>query len=963
MAHVSKINLLWSRIKRAKIGYTIFVTIFFAFFTIFAFSSWITYALFHNLVSVKLDDNLTKTVHGIRQIVETSAKLSTKNYLRSLAENQLQEIMRLEHEVSAGMLSEEEAKIKAAAHLSGIKIGPSGYGYIINSQGVLQFHPFKSLNGKDVSDYSFVRRQVEMKQGYIEYEWQNPSEATLRGKVLYMEYYQPWDWIISLSAYAEEFTDLVNPEDFQPLFFSLKIGENGYLSLVDKSGKILIHPRLKSSDSYLSEEGNKVLQSTIDSEKGKLFYDFFESAGGVTKEAVVFYETIKDFGWVVVGTGYIDEFYQPLHRLQKLFIALILLGLFLSVIVSWYLSSSIAHPIKRLLEKLSHASGHLDLSKIPHKGKNEIKELSEYFSEYLDQIRIKNLALHKVVDKQAQTVLELHKFKEVFDHIVEGVVITDIHGTIEQVNPAFERITGYSQDEAIGQNPSLFKSDKQSSEFFEYMWRSIKEKGFWAGEIWNRRKNGVVYPEWLTISAVKDPEGIVLNYAAVFDDITELITQKEKIRFLAYHDHLTKLPNRLMVSERLSEFLSEAKRSASNLICLTIELDNLKSVNDSLGQEKGNKLLKLFVERIKPAIRCEDAFGRIGGDEFALLIKSNNVNSDQIRVIVARILSRFASPLRMEEHVLYITVNIGVAIYPQHGLTADELLTRATTALNSREKETGHGFKVYHAEMEKVVTNKIRSLSKIREGLENHEFTPYYQPKVSLITGEITGVEMLARWIHNGSIIPPLDFIPLAEASGLIIEISWQLFEKAFFEFYQFVETGEKLIMSINISPLQLHVDTFFSDLLALQERSKLAKTSIELEITESVLLTNIEYVKDLLQNIANAGYGLAIDDFGTGYSSLQYLKQLPFTTLKIDQTFVSGIGDDQDDSQIVKIISMLAKQFGMNIVAEGIENQEQLAFLQSLGCDQGQGFFYGKPMPLNELKEWVINHKKKPRQ
>lgn len=943
--------------NKSRLSYKIFTTVFLTFSTLFFCSGWVSYSLIKNNVRERVDDNLAKTVSGIRQMVEASTDFSARNYLRSLAEHFVGVTKQLDIQVRAEETDIKKAQNEVLRRLSAIKIGVSGYAYVINTSGVIVGHPSEDLRGKDVSNHDFVQKQMELKKGYIAYEWQNPEDEAFRKKVLYMEYYEPWDWIISISAYTDELGLLVDPGDFRELVLSIDIGENGYPFILSRTGAILIHPTFTGNVARLYEDGRKVLEEMIATGKGKMYYDFFEEDVQKNKKKIAIYETIESNGWIVAGTGYIDDFYQPLIVLKKLFIALVFVVFFLSVAVSIFLSRSVVGPIRELLQNLSNDSDQFHVSEIHTGNKNEIEELTTYFLEYTKQINYQNEKLSDLLAEQKKVVLDLNIFREVFENLAEGISITDIHGTITQVNPAFERITGYSRNEAIGQNPRILRSGHHSADFFEEMWSGIREKGYWTGEIWNKRKNGEVYPEWLTISVVKNRDGIISNYAAIFKDISEITKQRERISFLAYHDHLTSLPNRLMVAERIGEAISEFSRNDSKLLCIVLDIEDFKTISDTLGQEKGDILLTLFVERMKPILRAEDVFGRIGNDDFAILVKSDGSYSNHLESLLDRIFSISNFPIHLDDHAFHITLSIGVAVYPGDGDTEDKILSNAILAMNNAEKTKGNSYRFYNQGMEIKVKKRIKYLAKIREGLKNGEFIPYYQPKVSLASGQIIGVEALARWKSGNDLVSPGEFIPVAEESRLIVEMSWQLYERAFSDCLQLLRDDIEIPVSVNISPYQLQVDTFIQDFLAVQQSTGLESKYIDLEITESALHEKIDYVQELLETIAQAGFSLSIDDFGTGYSSLRYLKSLPFNTLKIDMSFISGIGVDFDDEQIVRTITLLAKQFGMSIVAEGIENLEQVEFLKSLGCDQGQGYHYAKPMEFEELRHWIVRN------
>ena len=940
--------------NKAKLSYTIFLTVCIAFFSLFLLGSWIAYGLIDGVITRHLDENLVKTVKGIRQIVETSATLSSRSYLRAVAEQHLATVNIQYLRSLSGEISEENAQQESRLRILTKTIGSSGYSYIIDSHGIVQSHPVSLLQGRDVSEWQFVKEQINRKKGFVEYEWQNPGETKPREKVLYMDYFGPWDWIISVTAYRDELPQLINPRDFEDDILSMKIAEHGYPFVIDKNGLLLVHPTISGNSVAQDSKYRDLFRGIISARQGKILYDWTDPLTREKKEKIAVFETIDQFGWIVAATSYVADFYEPLQILKKLFFALVCGGLFLALILSYYLSANITRPLNALLKQITAEQAEFGLEQLSVSGKNEIEELSEHFSEYTKQLNNRNKQLSEFLKEQKKMSLDLNIYKEIFENIVEGISITDVEGAIISVNPAFERITGYSAEEAVGNSPRILKSEKHPPEFYEEMWAMIKGKGFWSGEIWNRRKNGEIYPEWLTISAVRNKFGKVSNFAAVFNDITELIRHKERIQFLAYHDHLTNLPNRLRVQENLCQMISECRRKEETLVCLICDLENFKTFNDSLGQEGGDSLLKMFAERLRPLLRLEDTLGRIGADEFVILAKTRDASAKYALSISERIFSSCTDPLQLGDQIIYLTMSIGISLFPDDAAGEDELIKRAMLALTSAEKKKGNSICFYNPVMETEIQKKIMYLAKIREGLKNSEFLPFYQPKVNLVTGRVSGMEALARWMSDGRLVSPGDFIPVAEDSGLIVQMSQQIYEKAFSETAALIEEGHKLKLSVNLSPIQLQSVSFLDDLLTMQRKSGLAAKYIELEITESTLFDNIEQVLSMLRAIVDAGFTISIDDFGTGYSSLQYLKQLPLSTLKVDMSFVSGIGKNKDDEQLVRTIALLAKQFGLQIVAEGVEEKSQADFLRQLGCDDGQGYYFAKPMKLEDFRSWL---------
>lgn len=940
--------------NKSRLSYKIFITLSGVLFSLFFFGTWIFYILIQNILNERLEENLQSTVTGARHIVETSATLSIHNSLRSLAEQNRNIIEDLHRQETEGLLTRQEAEQRAREILLAQRLANSGYIYVINSAGRLVIHPKKEMAGADMHDHWLAKTQVERKQGFVEYEWQNPGEPGPRQKILYMEYFAPWDWIISVTAYRDELAHLINIADFRDKVQDVKIGKDGYLVILDHEGEILVHPYLTGNILDLPKENSGLLQGFIDAGEGRQTYDWRDPRSGKTQKKIAVFSTIDHLGWLVAATGSLDDFYAPLTTLRLIFLSLFTVAIVASVVVSIYLSKSITAPLNRLLAHLSSNANAPRLSHPDSRTRDEIEELSDYFRSYVHHLQESNQKLAELLEEQKQTALDLSVFKEVFLNIVEGISITDAQGTIVQANPAFEKITGYSVAEAVGSNPKLLKSNRHSPEFYQQMWASIREKGFWSGEIWNKRKNGEIYPEWLTISAVRDQNGLTTHYAAVFNDVTTIVRQQERIQFLAYHDYLTELPNRLLVLDRMHQAFSSCRRHGGVIVCMTLDLDTFKTVNDSIGHEAGDLVLKEFVARILPTLRTEDTFGRMGSDEFVLLFHNQMKEAEHILPVVSRLHERVEEPFLFEGQKVYLTLSVGIAIFPDDAETKEDLLKRAYLALSSAKQIQGNSSSFFDIEMETEVKKKLYYLGKIRSGLETREFLPYFQPKVDLSSGKVIGMEALARWQSAGKLISPADFIPISEQSGLIVPLSKQIYEQAFCETARLLARGHELIVSVNLAPSQLQAANFLEELVEIQEKSTLPARFIELEVTESSLMKNVERSRKILDQLDSLGFHISIDDFGTGYSSLQYLKQIPLHTLKIDMSFVSGIGADPDDEKLIETIVLMARQFGLTIVAEGVEDPYQETFLRNLGCNYGQGYLYGRPMDIAAFTAWL---------
>lgn len=950
-----------ARLRKNRLSYRIFLVLSGVLFSLFFLGTWIFYSLVHHILDERLEENLGNTVNGVRQLIETSATLSVRNYLRSLAEQNRHLLEDLDHRVGRGELTRDKAEDFGKRILLAQRIARSGYTYAINSQGRLVVHPHDRLVGADLSQQWLGQMQTVRKFGFLEYEWQNPDDTGPRRKILYMEHFAPWDWIISVSAYRDELPQLIDVADFRDKVQSISIGKEGYPVLLDLEGHILIHPYLSGSIENIAGPNRALLQQLLSLRQGRLTYDWNDPRSNKTIKKIALFSTIEEFGWLVMATGNIDEFYAPMNTLRTIVLILFSVAVVASVGVSIILSRYLTAPLVRLLAHLSrHAQKEQSLPALVE-GKDEIEDLTNYFQGYVTSLQQSNTRLAELVAEQRRAALDLSIFKEVFLNIVEGITITDAQGRIIQANPAFEKITGYTAAEAIGSNPKILKSNYHPPDFYRAMWAKIGEQGYWSGEIWNRRKCGEIYPEWLTITAIRNPEGDITHYAAVFNDITTTVRQQERINFLAFYDALTELPNRLLSLERMLQAFIACRRHGGSVVCFIIDLDNFKTVNDSIGHDIGDLLLKEMVQRLLPTLRGEDTLGRLGGDEFILIVRDDAVGGEHIPPILERLYQQLEMPFVFQEQKVYVTISVGIALHPADATTPEELLKRAELALYNAKQSSGNSSSFFSMDMETEVRKKLHYLAKIRSGLERDEFLPFFQPKINLASGAVVGMEALARWRSEGRLISPADFIPISEQSGLIVPLARRLYEQAFRHTALLRKQGFALQLSVNLSPTQLLADTFLADLLEIQVRSELSPQAIELEVTESSLMANVERSRKLLEQLVDHGFTIAIDDFGTGYSSLQYLKQIPLHTLKIDMSFVSGIGRDRDDEKLVETIALMAGQFGLTIVAEGVEEEQQASFLRQCGCHFGQGYLYGKPMEFEEFRNWLKHRQQVP--
>lgn len=575
---------------------------------------------------------------------------------------------------------------------------------------------------------------------------------------------------------------------------------------------------------------------------------------------------------------------------------------------------------------------------------------------------LSNFLRHIIARKKAEAALRnaekrIELASIIFESAVEGVLITDDKNKIEYVNQAFISITGYTEKEAIGNTPGLLRSDRHDKSFYQRMWHALAETGRWQGEIWNRRKSGEAYPEWLSITAIKSGKEKVTKYIAVFHDITDMKQIEEEMKYRAYHDALTGLPNRLLFKDRLNLAIAAARRHEGNLAVLFVGLDRFANINESLGHAMGDMVLQNIARRIQSCVGEEDTVSRFGGDEFTLLLSGISGEDDAIK-IAHKIMNSFYNPFIMDEHELYLTVSIGISMYPSDSREADSLLTNASLAIKRAKSDGKNTYQLYTSDMNTKASRRLTLESNLRKALKREEFVVYYQPKLDVKTQLITGAEALVRWMHPVSgLALPGGFIPLAEETGMILPIGEWVLREACGRARQWHEQGyESLSVSVNLSALQFHRQNLVKMIESVLEDTGLNPNRLELEITESAIMGEVESAIATMREINEMGVSISIDDFGTGYSSLGYLNRFPIYALKIDRTFVYNITKVPDSATIAAAIISLAHSLRLKVVAEGVETWEHLDFLRKRGCDEVQGFLFSPPVPeelfLKQLKK-----------
>ncbi len=539
---------------------------------------------------------------------------------------------------------------------------------------------------------------------------------------------------------------------------------------------------------------------------------------------------------------------------------------------------------------------------------------------------------------------------------LHGIMVTDANGIILRVNHAFTEITGFSAEDVVGQTPAILKSGRHDQEFYAGMWRQLVATGAWHGEIWDRHKNGEVFPKWQTISAVRGLDGQITHYVAAFSDISESKAAEDKIRNLAFFDPLTQLPNRRLLLDRLQHALAASARNRHHGALLFIDLDNFKNLNDSRGHDKGDLLLQQVAARLGECVREGDTVARLGGDEFVLMLQDLSENSReaaaQAEVVGEKIVETLNQTCQLGTQEYHCTPSIGITLYCGHDASSDELLQQADLAMYQAKAAGRNTLRFFQPDMQAAVTVRSALEADLHKGLREHQFLLFYQPQMGA-QGQLTGVEALIRWDHpQRGLTAPNEFIPLAEETGLILPLGQWVLETACERLAVWGRDPGKahLTMAVNVSARQFHHENFVEQVLATLAHTGANPGRLKLELTESLFLADMEDTIVKMTTLRAAGVSFSLDDFGTGYSSLSYLKRLPLDQLKIDQSFIRDVLTDPNDAAIARTIVALAHSMGLTVIAEGVETEAQREFLSSHNCHAFQGFLFGEAVPPERI-------------
>ncbi len=589
------------------------------------------------------------------------------------------------------------------------------------------------------------------------------------------------------------------------------------------------------------------------------------------------------------------------------------------------------------------------------------RELEQHRNRLEESVEARTAALRQANDELAREVADRTRAEEklrlanmVFRTTVDGVFVTDAHGTILSVNPAFTQITGYSSEEAVGQNPRILKSRHQGRKFYRDLWNTLYKTGHFEAELWNRRKNGEAYLQQLTITAVNDEDGKPINFVSVFTDITELHEKEEHIQHQSFHDALTDLPNRTLFVDRLQQALDHSVRNRQHVAVLLFDLDRFKVINDTLGHHKGDHLLQLVADRLRHLFRQGDTVSRFGGDEFAVLINGVE-DTAAVEHLANELVLGFEKPFELGAQELTISISAGIAVSPDDGMDNHVLLKNADTAMYQAKDAGRNNYRFYTADMNAQALDHLQLENALRGALDRGELELYYQPRIDLESLRVNGMEALLRWNHpEKGMVAPGQFISIAEESGLIIPIGAWVLREACRQTMRWRRAGHPLRVSVNLSARQFARADLLGTLDSVLAESGLPPDCLELELTETVVMQHADATVATLNAFKERGVRLAIDDFGTGYSSLSYLKRFPIDVLKIDQSFVRDLSSDPDDAAIAETIIALGHSLCLEVLAEGVETDSQLEFLRERACDSVQGYLFSRPLPASAFAAFL---------
>ena len=748
-------------------------------------------------------------------------------------------------------------------------------------------------------------------------------------------------------------------------FVGVIVGHLGWDWAFEMRAKMLASPSLKNVDLLVAKSDGSLLMGTEDLPSASinlLQQPFFEQAlkqdRGFAIErwhdqqlymsAASFEQSSENtmLKWVVIAKERLDSGMLPVEDLKLKIIIILLLGMLALVWFVWRIVSQSTQGLEALTKAANDINhGKTEVSIPTYKVQDEVGILSRSLSKLITRLQ------GEIFDK-TQVANQLQLMARVHDDSPQGIVITDKDKRILSVNQAFVEVTGYSQEECLGLNPSILSSGRHGKEFYNQLWFSVEQTGRWQGEVWNRNKSGGIYPEWLLISALKNPQGEVTHYIGIFSDITDKKEAENQLVFLANHDVLTQLPNRRLLQDVINQAITYEPDHLAGLIFL--DLDFFKSINDSLGHVLGDQLLQIIAARLQQQFQQPNLVARFGGDEFVIFIP-NIQDVSELEVTAQMLVKLFESPFVFDEYSLQIGASMGVSVYPRDGDNAHSLIQAADTAMYDLKRSRTQSYQFYSASMRKAAFDQLLLERDLKRALEKNEFYLVYQPQIDLDSRRLKGMEALMRWKHpeRGEVSPGV-FIPIIEKMGIIDSIGLWVIQESLrqYKIWTRAYSLEGVTISINLSAIQLRNPNFPDLLKSEVERSSVPCDQVIFEVTESVVIEDDLRIMNEFDKLREAGCHLALDDYGTGYSNLSYIDKFNLSELKIDQAFIKKIQSNESDKLIVHHTIEMAKGLGMTVVAEGVETEAQIEALQAYSNIIVQGYYFDKPLTVEAMNQ-----------
>ena len=848
---------------------------------------------------------------------------------------------------------EQQQKLEAVARLRAQRFGKSGYIGVMDRDGTLLLSPSDpGREGRSYQDFGSVQRdaleQLMAKAaqggGVVHYQWTAPETGIPLAKTALVRRIDPWGWTLIAAIEDDELQEALrqelsylsdsNHEHWTQLIVAMVIalayGLAASYAFAKWSGTLFARFHAETA------EKNRVIE-----ESGALFRAVFDNAAvGIAQVSPrgAFLQINQYFCDMLGYTR--EEVLDQGFDFQRLTLAEDLPAD--TAHVARMLQGEVVH--YRVEKRYVHQSGRTVWASLSSHLLRDAGGAPLYFISAVQDITDK---------KHAEEQLQLAA--SVFSHSREAIMITDPDGHIMEVNEAFTRITGYPRDEAVGKTPRILRSGRQSADYYEAMWQVLKQNGHWHGEVWNRRKNGQVYAELQTISAVNDARGQLSYYVALFTDITPMMEHNKQLEHIAHFDALTELPNRVLLGDRLQQAIAQCQRRNQFVAVAYLDLDGFKAINDSHGHDVGDLLLIALAGRMKSTLRDGDTLARIGGDEFAaVLVDLTSVG--ECEPVLRRLLQVASEKIPVGDKLVQVSASIGVTVYPLDGSDPDLLMRHADQAMYQAKQSGKNRFQLFDLEHDEAMQGQQERMGQIIKGVERDEFVLFYQPKINMRTQQVVGAEALIRWQHpQRGLLAPLVFLPDVDEHPLSVRIGEWVIDTALTQMGRWRQAGLDIPVSVNIGAYQLQQNDFTQRLQALlSAHPEVPASHLQLEVLETSALQDISMTGKVMNQCRAIGVGFALDDFGTGYSSLTYLKHLPAEMLKIDQSFVRDMLEDSSDLAIVQSVIGLADAFARSVLAEGVETQAHGQRLLAMGCELAQGFGIGHPMASADFDQWL---------